>query len=308
MSNSTGADGSFPPPRSTRRRKRLRGCGCLALLLAALAGGALWWFWPRLRPQPRPVEQQTLFQGVVYTRRVQRAPRPLVVHILRVDTKAEGIAFLVTPGDPQSDLPLRARTTSQFAREFGVQIAVNGDGFTPWGGRGFWDEYPRPGEPVAPIGFAASQGVVYSQDTDSEPTLYIGRNNQISFERPVGGIYNALSGNAWLVRRGKVVAAAAEGEPAPRTAAGLSRNGRYLYLVVVDGRQPNYSEGMTLPELAALLADLGAAEAINLDGGGSSTLVRAGLLGPVVLNSPIHRGRPGRERPVGNHLGVFAKP
>ncbi len=284
-----------------------RGGCCVALALAALAGSLLWWFWPRLRPQPRPVERQTLFRGVVYTRRVSRSPRPLVVHIVRVDTKAEGIAFLVTPGDPQSDLPLRARTTSQFAREFGVQIAVNGDGFTPWGGRGFWDEYPRPGDRVAPIGFAASQGVVYSQDTDSEPTLYIGRNNQISFERPVGGIYNALSGNAWLVRRGKAAALEA-GEPAPRTAAGLSKNGRYLYLVVVDGRQPGYSEGLTLPELAALLVELGAATAINLDGGGSSTLARAGRLGPAVLNSPVHRGRPGRERPVGNHLGVFAAP
>jgi len=307
VSGPSGTEEAALPPRAMRGWG-WRGCSCLAaLLLATLAGGVFWWFWPRLRPQPRPVEQQRLFQGVVYTRQVQRSPRPLVIHILRVDTKADGIAFLVTPGDPQNDLPLRARTTSQFVRDFGVQVAINGDGFTPWGGRGFWDEYPRPGDPVAPIGFAASQGVVYSQDTDSEPTLYIGRNNQISFERPVGGVYHALSGNAWLVRRGKTVAAR-QGQPAPRTAAGLSRNGRFLYLVVVDGRQPGYSEGMTLSELAALLVDLGAAEAINLDGGGSSTLVRAGLLGPVVLNSPIHRGRPGRERPVGNHLGVFAKP
>ncbi len=285
------------------RRKWAWGCG--GALLAACCLLAAWLLWPRLRPQPRPVVAERLFEGVTYTRRVTRSPRPLVVHIVTVDTRAEGIAFLVTPGDPKAPLPLEARTTSQFVRDFGVQIAVNGDGFTPWSGRGFWDAYPHSGDPVAPIGFAASRGVVYSQDTDSEPTLYIGRNNQVAFERPVGAVYNAVSGNAWLVRRG-TASPPETGEPAPRTAVGVSKNGRYLYLVVVDGRQAGYSEGMRLDELAALLVELGAQEAINLDGGGSSTLARAGTLGPVVLNSPIHRGRPGWERPVGNHLGVFA--
>ncbi|HEB65130.1 MAG TPA: phosphodiester glycosidase family protein [Chloroflexi bacterium] len=287
------------------RRKWVLGCGGALLAACCVLAAAL--LWPRFRPQPRPVAAERLFEGVTYARRVTNTPRPLVVHVVTVDTRAEGIAFLVTPGDPKADLPLQAHTTSQFVRDFGVQLAVNGDGFTPWSGRGFWDEYPRPGDPVAPIGFAASQGVVYSQDTDSEPTLYLGRNNQISFERPVGAVYNAVSGNAWLVRRGQALPLEA-GAPAPRTAVGLSKNGRYLYLVVVDGRQAGYSEGMTLPELAALLVELGAQEAINLDGGGSSTLARAGMLKPVVLNSPIHRNRPGRERPVGNHLGVFAKP
>lgn len=59
----------------------------------------------------------------------------------------------------------------------------------------------------------------------------------------------------------------------PRTAAGISRGGRRLILVVVDGRQKGYSDGMTLRELANLMLMLGARDAINLDGGGSSTLV-----------------------------------
>jgi exopolysaccharide biosynthesis protein len=80
-------------------------------------------------------------------------------------------------------------------------------------------------------------------------------------------------------------------------------------LFVVDGRQPNYSEGMSLPELAQVMLDYGADTALNLDGGGSSTLVMEGNDGkPHVLNSPIHgRVPPGRERPVANHLGIFAK-
>jgi hypothetical protein len=106
----------------------------------------------------------------------------------------------------------------------------------------------------------------------------------------------------------------------PRTAVGWTRGGDVL-LVTVDGRQPGYSEGMSLPELADLMLGLGADEAMNLDGGGSTTFAR----GADVLNRPSDRlvrryGRsavvhlPGRwdqvvgnvERPVGNILAVVS--
>jgi len=65
---------------------------------------------------------------------------------------------------------------------------------------------------------------------------------------------------------------------------------------------------MTLAELAHVILEHGGYDALNLDGGGSSALVVEGADGrPRLLNSPIHgRVPPGRERPVANHLGVFA--
>ena len=66
----------------------------------------------------------------------------------------------------------------------------------------------------------------------------------------------------------------------PRTALGY--NADKLFLVVADGRQPKYSTGLTLYELASILIDLGATEAINLDGGSSSTFVANGT----VINKP----------------------
>lgn len=63
----------------------------------------------------------------------------------------------------------------------------------------------------------------------------------------------------------------------PRTMAGITRDGRLL-LVVVDGRQPAWSQGVTLPEGAALLRSLGALSAVNLDGGGSASMVVGGKL------------------------------
>jgi hypothetical protein len=78
--------------------------------------------------------------------------------------------------------------------------------------------------------------------------------------------------------------------------------------VVVDGRQPGYSEGVTLAELAEIVLALGAESGLNLDGGGSTALVMAGPFGPQTLDSPIHTRLPMRQRPVANHLGVYALP
>ncbi|MDQ2693735.1 MAG: phosphodiester glycosidase family protein, partial [Chloroflexota bacterium] len=81
-----------------------------------------------------------------------------------------------------------------------------------------------------------------------------------------------------------------------------------VYIVVVDGRQPFYSEGATFVELAEILIEQGAFMAMALDGGGSSTLVVEGENGaPRILNSPIDSLIPGRERPVGNHLGIYIR-
>jgi hypothetical protein len=89
----------------------------------------------------------------------------------------------------------------------------------------------------------------------------------------------AVGGRPMLVRDSAVVPEVeTEGQASfrarnPRTAVGIANRGRRLILVVVDGRQKGYSDGMTLTELASLMMSLGARDAINLDGGGSSTLV-----------------------------------
>lgn len=80
------------------------------------------------------------------------------------------------------------------------------------------------------------------------------------------------------------------GSANPRTGIGIISSNHYVF-VVVDGRQNNYSKGMTLNEFAKLFEDLGATEAYNLDGGGSSTMYFMGR----VVNSP---GSKGQERGV----------
>jgi exopolysaccharide biosynthesis protein len=232
-----------------------------------------------------------------------------VIHIIKVDLKAKGIRILITPGDPEATLPVKARTTSSFLSNHDLQVAINGDGFSPWHSNSILDNYPKTGDPVDPIGIAISEGVKYSDETDHEPTLYISAANQARFNVQIGKLYNALSGNATIVRNGKVIPNLGDEQPNPRTAVALDRASRHLILVVLDGRQPGYSEGATLSELAEIIIFHGGYNAINLDGGGSSTMVMESSVGtPRVLNSPINNGIPGRQRPVGNHLGIFAKP
>ena len=260
------------------------------------------------RPAPVPVKQ-TLRDGVEYQRLVRVSPRPMVIHVLKINMKAKGLKVVVTPPDnPNSDKPLDARTTSQFLEEFDLDIAINGDGFSPWWSRGPADFYPHVGDPVTPRGEAASRGTVYGREAEEQfPTLYLSQKNTLTFDAP-NKPWDAISGETRIVQGGKVMDGLANPELHPRSAIGYSKNGKFLFIVVVDGRQPFYSQGITLAELADLMIQLGAHDAMNLDGGGSSTLVIRGGNGNIrVLNSPIDQYIPGRERPVANHLGIYFK-
>ncbi len=125
-------------------------------------------------------------------------------------------------------------------------------------------------------------------------------------------LLEALGGGPRILRDGRIsieyeeerLSRSFAEERHPRTAVGYSQNGQVLFLVVVDGRQPGYSVGMTLGELADFmrmrLADFSMAhenayQALNLDGGGSTTMV----VEDEIVNSPSDQTG---ERPVANVL------
>jgi hypothetical protein len=96
---------------------------------------------------------------------------------------------------------------------------------------------------------------------------------------------NIIGGMPQLIRNGRLeitnelegIRASFVTDRHPRTAIAKLKDGKIL-LVVVDGRQPGYSTGMALTSLAELLLEFGAVDAMNLDGGGSSTMVLEGKL------------------------------
>lgn len=123
----------------------------------------------------------------------------------------------------------------------------------------------------------------------------------------VGGSETDTVAGTLLVEGGKNLGASARVQPGvrhPRTAIGTSADGRTLILVVVDGRQPTHSIGLTLPELADEMIARGATDAVALDGGGSSAFVHRGTNAAPTLNKPSD----GAFRAVAVNLGIRLKP
>jgi hypothetical protein len=113
----------------------------------------------------------------------------------------------------------------------------------------------------------------------------------------------AITGNRFLIDDG-VIRARDDRELHPRTAIGIDHDTGDVLLLVVDGRSAQ-SRGSTMVELANLMVDLGADEAINLDGGGSSTMVATGIAGRArVRNTPSD----GSQRRVPNAIQVTYRP
>ena len=253
--------------------------------------------------------RQSLFPGVTYLRKDITVPRANVVHVMAIDLQTAKLEFLVTPS-PNTSNVLCTRVTSKFLEEFKVHVAINGGYFSYVDASVDPNIYcPNGGLPVRVSDYAASRGKIYSPQKTAQPIIYIGQRNQVTINKEQGKVFNAISGDRIVVENGVVVKNLAANAPNPRTAVGLSKNARWLTLMVVDGRQAGYSEGVTFPELAELLISFGVHTGVNMDGGGSSTMSIKGFDGKARnLNSPIDMAKPGRERAVANHLGLFIRP
>lgn len=116
-------------------------------------------------------------------------------------------------------------------------------------------------------------------------------------------VFETIGGNPTLVRAGEIFIERT-GESGffarhPRTGVGTTPDGRVLF-VTVDGRRPGYSIGMTPYRFAKLFTSLGADYALNLDGGGSTTMVVGGQI--------VNRPSDGSERPVSSSLVLLPGP
>ncbi|ANZ39429.1 multidrug transporter [Lentzea guizhouensis] len=133
---------------------------------------------------------------------------------------------------------------------------------------------------------------------DRVEVTYVSRTSDGS--RPV----TAIGGRQLLVEDGRNVAPA---DPLhPRTAVGFSQDGKKMVVLTVDGRQGAFLLGLNLRDLADAMIELGAHNALNLDGGGSSTMLarEPGTTELKVVNTPSDGG----QRPVPNGLALYAPP
>jgi exopolysaccharide biosynthesis protein len=277
------------------------------------------------------------FVGVTYFDRAVTSPRPLRMHVAQIDLAAPGIRFRVSP--PGGDREVMRQTTLEFAKQERAQLAINGHFFLPFpsedksawviglgasDGRVF-SAFEIPAQSYALVAFA--------------PALNIDRNNNASIVhydpaftdgtrvRENVSLWNVVSGSAQIVTNGAVTVPAyrddnhfdAELDPGgpgdysnakawadvttARTAIGLSRDRRTLTLFTVDVR--GGSEGMRLSEVGdVLIREFGVFDALNLDGGGSTTMTMEGADGtPAIVN--VSSDNPAG-RAVATSLAVFA--
>jgi len=174
------------------------------------------------------------------------------------------------------------------------------------------------------LGLAISDQVMISE-AQGGPSLIVGDDGKLKIAAvrvgdDLSAIQDAVSGFGLCLENGQVLPG--DDSLHPRTGLGLSTEGRYLFLMTIDGRQPA-SAGATTSDLGTLLKQAGAMTAINMDGGGSTTLAWWDPTADTdqacqVLNSPVGNGqsvapkdaasfRP-TERANGNHFGVYFEP
>ena len=239
----------------------------------------------------------TPWPGVTHIARTEEQPRKVSIHIIKVDLATSGLSFKLTP--PSGSRETVRQTTLEFLKQEKAQIALNGHFFTP---------YPSQEMESFLVGFAASGGKAFSDFEQPVQSYAIVTNarainiddeNNASIVTPSNvesvRLGTAISGSAQIITNGLVTVPFYKDDDHPdglltpggpagysnakswydvpnaRTVIGLSEDSRTLFLFTVD--RAGQSQGMKLSEVAELLVKEHAVHnALNLDGGGSTTL------------------------------------
>jgi exopolysaccharide biosynthesis protein len=231
-------------------------------------------------------EWQPVAAGIDYRQELRDG---IDAHVVRIDLAEPSLAVVATTAAQ------RGLTVSEFARARNAIVAINGDYFDA---------------AMDPVGLAMGDGEVWARANESvrrQEVVGVGAGRLRIFPRaqplrePKRWMSGAVAGWPMIVEDCAPVAALPGSAhftlaPHPRTAVGLSQDGRSALFVVADGRREGVP-GLTLPELAALMVDVGACTALNLDGGGSSALW--------LVDRIVNRPSDGVERKVANHLAVI---
>jgi Phosphodiester glycosidase len=265
-----------------------------------------------------------IFKGIEHAIGTNDGAVMLSVNAMRIDLQDPDVRLFVTPPITNNYVPDSRETLMQTPREFllehKVKMAINGGYFAP-------GDYSIPsGTPARVEGVVFSQGRLVSAQTrsnDSASAILFTTNNEPTFiylnwpATNTAGVYNAVSGMYPLVSNGVNIGYVYTNVTTdtihrrqPRTGFGLSQDNRYLIMITIDGRQQDFSDGAFDWETAEFLLLFGAWNGMNMDGGGSTTMVKANECGESVdVNQNSFQfavGRPGAQRAIGCIFGVAA--
>ncbi|MDR1430049.1 MAG: phosphodiester glycosidase family protein [Spirochaetaceae bacterium] len=273
-----------------------------------------------LSPEEAVVEWRFFAPGVEYGKGRIMQPR-LEYHVLKIDLDQDGLSIVLNGPPPEAPFgTVPAVKVSSFVRNYGLIAGINTVPFSPVSA--------KEGETRTIAGLVIAEGKLLSLPRPEYDALVFYKSGRAAIVNQgnlgeIENIYAAAGGFRVILENGALpgrlrrdepdggaqgtaqgAQGIAQGARHPRSAAGLSADGRVLYLLVIDGRRPG-SAGATEAETGLILQALGAKEGLNFDGGGSSALALNFSDRRVrVVNVPIHSGLPGRERAVATCLGI----
>lgn len=257
------------------------------------------------RPSRDSLYIEDIHPGMNYFRGSTTLPYRTVYHLLEIDLTTPGLELV--SNDPVSPREYSAATVQTFAEQNDTIVAVNGNFFYPFHATTPFNYYPRAGELVEVNGTAINDGKVWKGPGGEKwPSLCISFDNIAQIK--TNGICPSdtkigLAGNLQTLQDGQQIEFPNE-DKLPRTVVGVNAAGDRMWLLIVDGRQWPYSAGSTHFFNQQLLKSVGAYDVLNLDGGGSVTLIIQQDGKQELINSPYHTRVVMRQRPVANFLGV----
>jgi exopolysaccharide biosynthesis protein len=248
---------------------------------------------------------ESFVTGIEYTEGIIESPM-MKFYGLKIDLQNPAVEIVVNdPGAKIGIIP--SIKTSSFAENYNCVAAINTNPFNT--------SSTNEGIPLNVVGITVSNGELISHPNENYAALVFYKNGMPEIlwqkdlesldeiEYAVGGFFVILKDGQFQDGLSDFRASARH----PRSAAGISADGRFLYLLVIDGRIPS-SVGATEKETAHILQIFGAEDAMIFDGGGSSALALKYFDGKIrLVNTPVHLGIQNIERAVATCLGIKIK-
>ncbi len=270
-----------------------------------LLAGLLLAIVPSLRAQPVRVQELI---------RTNSAGSPLRGWFVTVDLTDPNVEIVVTdPLPPGTNYDAVLQRTTDWQAANAVNLAINANFFATLSATtadivGLSMSDAVVASPVRTFNGAPDPAIVFRSDRTAS-IANIAATDLAGVVDAVAGVGPSTSDadpGSLLVTNGLNTGATARVDPAnrnPRTGVGLNQDGTRLTIIVVDGRQPSWSVGVTLPEFADLFIERGCWRALNLDGGDSTSFV---FQPPGSTSRTLNRpsGAGNTFRAVANHLGI----
>jgi len=243
---------------------------------------------------------QVFAEGIDYFYGKISSPK-LEFHALKINLFAQDIEIVVA-GGAYHDKQTLSKKVSSFVRDNNLLAGINAVPF---------DKVSSTENIVIQnVGIVISNGKLIAPTNKNYDALVFYKDGKVAIVNQsaintIENIENAVGGFHQILTNGETAQRTHDNKARhPRSATGISQDGKYLYLVVIDGRRAG-SVGATEEETALLLRSLGSWDALNFDGGGSTALAMRFANGKIkVVNTPIHGGIAGQERAVAGCIGV----